>query len=346
VISFDGWRTAKNSGQISPPRVDLLEHAGRAARILRLEGPDQLAALRPFVDEQKPEVLHLHDALLWPSANELKEALGLPVVYTTHVLQAHLAMLRGLESTPQSQQAEDVVIAGCMRVLAPSPCCMQLLQNDPRCDSARLSYAPLGLEPPASVFSRTPSEKRVLYVGRFADVNGCAELCEIILQLAERHREARFVIAGGIPESPKRERRWQRRFAAAFAELGDRVALTGWLDRAQLDAQLARASLLIAPSWFETYGLTVMEAAQRATPIVCSDAGALSDWLAHDKSALLCSPKNVGCFVESVSRLLEDPSRAEALGQAARAASEPHAWQKRVDAFIGAYRQALSAGSP
>jgi peptidoglycan/LPS O-acetylase OafA/YrhL/glycosyltransferase involved in cell wall biosynthesis len=101
---------------------------------------------------------------------------------------------------------------------------------------------------------------RILYVGRLDEEKGVRLL-------------ARAAAALGLPvtfvgDGPLR----------AEIEAMPGITVTGWLAPEQVQSQLDSARCLVFPSlWYETYGLTVAEAAARGVPAIVSDVSAAAE---------------------------------------------------------------------
>ena len=101
---------------------------------------------------------------------------------------------------------------------------------------------------------------RILYVGRLDEEKGVRLL-------------ARTAASLGMPvtfvgEGPLR----------AEIEAMPGATVTGWLSPEQVQLQLTAARCLVFPSlWYETYGLTVAEAAARGIPAIVSDVSAAAE---------------------------------------------------------------------
>ena len=101
---------------------------------------------------------------------------------------------------------------------------------------------------------------RILYVGRLDEEKGVRLL-------------ARAAAALGLPvtfvgDGPLR----------AEIEAMPGATVTGWLTPGQVQTQLDSARCLVFPSlWYETYGLTVAEAAARGIPAIVSDVSAAAE---------------------------------------------------------------------
>lgn len=351
VISFDGWRPrarGEAAGPAAPARERLAAHE---LPVLRVTSPAQLDATRAFAAAHAPAIVHVHHDMLWPLAAELRALLRARAVLTVHVLQAEQNRLRGLTSETLSSAAQARALAEADRVLAPSHAVAALLRAQAAWGE-RLAVVPLGVTPRAEHDDAPRGESRgesrgvpgplVLYAGRFADINGTAELFEAIPRIAARVPAARFVIAGGLPENRKAEARWLRRWREqAPPALQPRVQFPGWLPADALSALYTEAALLLVPSWFETFGMVVLEAMLHGVPIAATRAGALPERITHERTGLLGPARDIAALVENAVRLLDDRPLATRLGAAAAIAARRHHWPAVFPALRDVYEQLL-----
>jgi trehalose synthase len=94
-----------------------------------------------------------------------------------------------------------------------------------------------------------------------------------------------------------------------------------------VNAVQRRATIVVQKSLAEGFGLTVAEGMWKARPVVASRIGGIQDQIVDGESGLLVDPRDLDAYAAALTSLLEDPERAEAIGQAAQA---------RVrDAFLG-----------
>ena len=68
----------------------------------------------------------------------------------------------------------------------------------------------------------------------------------------------------------------------------------------------------------EGFGLTVSEAMWKGRPVVASRVGGIQDQIVEGESGLLVDPEDLDGFGDAVLGLLDDPPRAERIGDAAR----------------------------
>lgn len=323
VISFDGWRPRARAGAGAPGAAPAREGE---IDVLRASAPADVDAARAFAQAYAPDVLHVHHDMLWPLAADLR---------------AQQDRLRGLAQGTLSSAAQARALAEADAVIAPSRAVAAFLAGTAA--AARLSVVPLGMDDTGAARAAAAAQRSgelVLYAGRFADINGTAELFAAIPRIAGRVPGARFAVAGGLPENRKAEARWLRRWREqAPADVQARVTFPGWLPGDALSALYAQAAVLLAPSWFETFGLVVLEAMLHGVPVAATSAGALTERVAHERTGLLSAPRDVDALVENAVRLLEDRALAARLGAAAAAEARRHSWDAALPALVQSYKE-------
>jgi trehalose synthase len=88
---------------------------------------------------------------------------------------------------------------------------------------------------------------------------------------------------------------------------------------AMVNAIQRRADVIVQKSLAEGFGLTVSEAMWKAKPVVASRVGGIQDQIVDGESGVLIDdPRDLATFAAAIRGLLEDPSRSERLGEAAR----------------------------
>jgi len=291
VVSFDGWRAHRRDGAQTEPTKDVLGDAN----VVRIDHPDHLDAAHAFAVQAGPSAVVVHHAMLWPFAAAIAARLSLPApdVYV-HVLQADLDAARGLDEPTASLRAERSAIAAATRVVVPSRSAAAAVAKMYPSVAERLRIRPLAPDALVDMPNVATKEKAmngdggtgvsktVLYAGRFADIKGTADLFEAIADVLPHHENIRFVVAGGIPDNPKGERRWQRKWRQRWpAAVAERVDFVGWMRRDELLDAMKRATVVVIPSRIETLGLVAVEARAVRTCIVASDIPALRETLTH-----------------------------------------------------------------
>jgi trehalose synthase len=93
---------------------------------------------------------------------------------------------------------------------------------------------------------------------------------------------------------------------------------------AMVNALQRHAAVIAQKSLAEGFGLTVAEGMWKGRPVVGSAVGGIIDQIADGTGILLPDPRDLEAFGAAVSRLLENPGEAEAMGRAAQAHIREH----------------------
>ncbi len=166
---------------------------------------------------------------------------------------------------------------------------------------------PVGIDPaeledadPAPFSRRFGLERFVLSVGRIEDLKNQRTLIEALADLP-----LPLVIVGGV--NP-RHRGYDRSLERAAAARPGTLLLRG-LPRPLLLSAMAAAAVHVLPSWFETAGLTSLEASLTECAVVSTDSGYARAYLGDE--AEYCDPADPGSIRRAVdAALARGPSEA------------------------------------
>jgi glycosyltransferase involved in cell wall biosynthesis len=152
-----------------------------------------------------------------------------------------------------------------------------------------------------------------------------------------QERDAILVLAGhdGLERAALRAH-------ADAAGIPDRVRLTGWIERAELEGLYNAARAFAYPSLIEGFGIPILEAMARGLPVACSSAGALAE--VAGGAALLFDPHNTSAITETIRRLLDDAPLRERLIEAGWARAREFSWERCAEQTLAVYRHVLEGG--
>ena len=119
-----------------------------------------------------------------------------------------------------------------------------------------------------------------------------------------------------------------------------RLRRPGWVDESTLDGLYRAADCFVLPSLAEGFGLPVLEAMLRGTPVACSNATSLPE-VAGD-AALLFDPEDVEAIAVSVGRILDDGELADRLRAAGRERARRFTWSESARRTLHCYRRTLA----
>jgi len=172
----------------------------------------------------------------------------------------------------------------------------------------------------------------VLYVGTLQPRKGVGSLVEAFSRLARKHEDVTLVVAGRVRPG----------YHPEFGSGRERVKVVGVVADWELPALYAASSVMVSPSLYEGFGLTVVEAMACGCPVVALKAGALPE-VAGD-SALLLDSQDSAALCEAIERLLADrrfwlEMRRRGLERARR-----FSWTRAASLTSAVYREALGGG--
>jgi glycosyltransferase involved in cell wall biosynthesis len=217
----------------------------------------------------------------------------------------------------------------------------RVLVNPNGVDAQELAEA--RAHPPAYWRSRAslPPAPTVGFVGTFGLWHGVKLLPELVERVAERRKDARWLLIGDGPLHAEVVADLRRR------GLSDRVRLTGVVPHPRAVELLACCDVCVSPHVPNPDGTAffgsptkLFEYMGLGRAIVASDLDQIGDVLDDGRTALLTVPGDVPAAAAAVVRLLDDEALRARLGEAAlRAAIESHSWDSHVGRILSALRK-------
>jgi glycosyltransferase involved in cell wall biosynthesis len=119
---------------------------------------------------------------------------------------------------------------------------------------------------------------------------------------------------------------------------GERVRFLGWVDDRALDGLYRAATCFVLPSLAEGFGLPVLEAMARGTPVACSDISALREVAAD--AALYFDPLEAASIGSALEQCLEDVELRARLSPAGQERSRLFTWSRTAEQTVECYERA------
>lgn len=212
--------------------------------------------------------IHLHSMGLAVLGLELQRRFGLRLAYTVHALM-HLELGTRAGFWPRLQHA---LVRACDRIIYLSQAEKVAAERRWPELTDRGVVVPNGLAPhKAGCIYADKRSGPVVFAGRFTRNKGF----DFVLRLSEALLDRgvpEVVLAGGHGDADLE--------AAAHAvarRLSGRIRCPGWLSRQELRALFCQASVVVAPSRYEPFGMVPLEAMATGTPVLTSDVGGFRD---------------------------------------------------------------------
>ena len=237
-------------------------------------------------------------------------AIGLPVVIHLHAAQLHL-FYRALPASLRWTVRWVFSAAGLSIVLGPAA--RKFLVEEVGVAAEKVTIVFNGVPGPsvARESSRDDEDRRILFLGNLSERKGVSDLLHALARPAVLAQ--RWVVelagAGDIDHY---------RALAESLGIGERVRFLGWVDQKTAGQHLARADLLILPSYDEGLPLVILEALANAVPVIATPVGEIGHVLVDGQDALLVEPGAVPAIGDALVSLLADRALRERIGESGR----------------------------
>jgi glycosyltransferase involved in cell wall biosynthesis/GT2 family glycosyltransferase len=288
-----------------------------------------------------------------------------PLVTTLHTTQhSWMSSNRELASDPsfikdfgqQMLALEEHMLLESDGILANSRAIVEEIEHDYRLniDRNRVTIVPHGLDDwtnlPIDPPPRLPSGAlRLLFVGRLEERKGIDVLLRAAKKVLACHPTAHLDIAGNDKIPGPRGQPWRTLFAEDREAdiIRARVAFHGVVAEPRLRGLYSSCDILVTPSRFESFGLTLVEGMMFGKPVIGCRAGGMVEVVEDGKTGLLAEPGDVVSLETCLNRLIEDAGLRAQLGTAARARYEKCFTAKRMATEVIAFlSHDRNSGSP
>src|SRR5438132_1903510 len=185
--------------------------------------------------------------------------------------------------------------------------------------------------------AHSPGPPLIIFQGRLVTTKGLPVLLKAASLLRSENRVFELMVIGDGPERSAIEE------LAKKLQLSSCVRFVGRIVAADLDSELAKASIVVVPSLGgEVFGLVLAENMSRGLPVVASDIGCFVEVLGD--AGLTFRVGDSKDLARQIARLLGDPALASALGGRARGRIiERYSRLHMIEAHAQLYRRLCGA---
>lgn len=120
--------------------------------------------------------------------------------------------------------------------------------------------------------------------------------------------------------------------------LGDRLVLTGFVSDAELGGWYSASDLVAFPSWYEGFGLPLLEAMSCGAPVLASSTSSLPE--VGGDAAVYAAPDDQEAWTSMLLELLGDESARERMSRAGLQRSRAYSWDRSARETWDVYREA------
>jgi D-inositol-3-phosphate glycosyltransferase len=304
------------------------------------------------------DLVHGHYWLSGQVGAVAKERWGVPLVQSMHTLGRvkNAALAAGDSAEPDLRiRGEAEVIATADRIVANTSAEARELTRLYDADPRRVATVSPGVD--LSVF--TPGSQRqarwqlgidqeaivLMFAGRVQPLKAPDVLLQAAARLVTDHDwlADRLVVAFvGGPSGTGRNDPDSLTELAAELGISRNVRLEPPCPQADLADWYRAASLVVVPSYSESFGLVAVEAQACGTPVVAAAAGGLRTAVRDGFSGVLVDGHDPARYAKAIWHLISDPGKLARLALGARQHASGFGWSVTVDQLLGVYGAAMS----
>jgi len=256
-------------------------------------------------DKQTPvSIIHTHLVHASLIGRFLGRLLGIPVMTTRHYRERN-------KKKNLLYLLEDITSKYSQRVIAISNSVHGHLldSNYVSPERCKMIYNPIDLKIFAgSQYTDISKRHKIVFNGRFIELKGMKYLLEAFASVAPVLEKSQLVLMGRFEENDPILELIEKH------EFRDRIRIKGFVQRAEIIAELEHARVYVQPSLSEGLGLAALEAMGLKCPCIFSAVGGLVELAQEGKNAILFPARNSERLAEAILDLWGDIKKSERLG--------------------------------
>jgi len=177
-------------------------------------------------------------------------------------------------------------------------------------------------------------KKFILSVGSIEPRKNLIGLLEAYSKLSlEIKKEYKLVIAGF--------KGWENKEIMALIEKNqENIHYLGFISDKELSIVYNLASLFVFPSFYEGFGLPVLEAMACGTPVVCSDSSSIPE--VGGDAVVYCDPNNTDDISNKIVQVLNDTELQKSMKVSGIKRAKEFTWEKSASQHIKVFQKVLS----
>lgn len=321
---------------------DSMKRAGIGVREVSLDLARSFAGARSFVSvlrEMRPAILHCNLPGPWSAQYSLVAPLARYAGVRHIVTTEHLPMVPPFAKGSALKRVGTAFVS---RVITVSEDNVRYLVEYHQVARAKIRVVRIGIPDPEIGTAGAPAGRsrrgegsfRCVMVGSLEERKGHATAFEAMARLGDGVEL--YVVGAGESEGALRAK-------AAELGLGARVSFLGY--RADVDAILRTADVLLVPSRLEATPFVIVEAMAAGLPVIASRIYGIPELVLDGESGILVAAEDGEALARAIASLSVDPARAEGMGLKGRARyRELFTLERCVAGTTQVYRELVGGG--
>ncbi len=199
-------------------------------------------------------------------------------------------------------------------IIAVSSYFSNLFQTLRLCDRIYLLHnaiAPPHTTLPLNETSSGKNKFRLLYIGRIHEKKGCFDVLHCIGTYKEKFGDKLEYHLAGQGDTDQMN--------AIITQYGiaDCVFYHEWLNGKSKEELINHSDCYIQPSYFESFGLSILEAMAHGLPVITSPIGGIPDLIENNINGIFVTPGHMDELAAAIERLMQNPAERHSMGEQA-----------------------------
>jgi glycosyltransferase involved in cell wall biosynthesis len=180
-----------------------------------------------------------------------------------------------------------------------------------------------------------PEDKIIFcYTGRIAEAKGIMLLAEVWKNILKEFNNIYLLYVGAGRDSFDNCEDELRKFIEDN-NLGDKVTCTGRVP--EMNVYLQASDVFVFPSYYEGFGLSILEALACGLPSVLTKVGSAAEIVNNYENGIVVTPRSRDELYDAIKWILKNKDLWEVLGRNARKSVEKYSTEAEINNFIGMF---------
>jgi teichuronic acid biosynthesis glycosyltransferase TuaC len=286
--------------------------------------------------EFKIDVIHAHTVIpVGFSAMLLNEKYNVPVVVTIHGQDFQYT----ISKNEACRRNEFKVLGYSDSIITVSNKLKNIIKEESFIDKVTVinnGINPEEFEVDEDIECEFDSSRTLLSVSGLIKTKGIDINLRAVSKLKEKYPDIKYYIIGSGEEE-----NYLRRLTEEL-NLVNNVIFLGRLPHKEVMKYMAKAGVLVLPSWLEGFGIVYIEAMAHGLPVIAVRGQGIEDVIIDGENGFLVEPKNVDDVVRVLSCILDNPDKAKDVGlRAKEIVLNNFTWLRNAEKTINIYENLI-----
>jgi D-inositol-3-phosphate glycosyltransferase len=293
------------------------------------------------------DLIHSHYWLSGVTGKRLQQWWRIPHIIGFHTLGAVKNAIGIGEDEPELRiNAEKELVRDCQRMIASTENGKKDLIDYYNAAPETVSVVPCGVNldlfrPIKKEIARRylglNGERIIVFVGRIIPLKGIDNALKAMTYLDGKSK-TKLVVIGGDEHSQSEMQRLKS--LSRSLKIQESVIFLGLVKQEILPFFYSAADLSVVPSYYETFGLVVLESLACGTPVVATKVGCAESVILNGETGYVVVDNNPCRLADNIAQLLSTAKGTDLVGSI-RASVTHYSWSNITEAIIEEYRSTL-----